>query len=310
MDAVIARRGGPVRVLLLWSLLFALAGILYARDAVAGQAVDGVEARDAALWVNHREVMKFSVALLDAERARRAASALQRVLLREGPGRVEAWGQGDNAGLKVDGDTVFYVLPGDAASTDSTPVDLAGQVQARLQRGGGELRERRDAGRVGAGLAWTAAASVLAAVALNRLFWVRCRTGAALTRALHRRRAARPSGDLFAGYADSAHALVALVGKGICWGVVLLLADLRSAAIRLYAALGGACARVVSRSDRAVRAGDCLGRARPDRRTAHLRAGACRLESSVGSARTCRAGWTATRVARYRYGRGHPTSGQ
>lgn len=195
----------------------------------APEGTKGVEAQAGSVQVNRRTVVTFGSDLLDAgpdERARRAAAALGRVLARDGPGTVTVWHGSETAGLKVDGELVFYLVAGDFVSSGQRELDDAADgVRARLQQAVLEVRERSDGQRIGIGLAWSAAASVVALLLLNSLFWLRGKLLQRLAARFRRWQQARPAGDPLAGYADHARAFVDLATRVLSWGGVALLVD-------------------------------------------------------------------------------------
>ncbi|MBL8468722.1 mechanosensitive ion channel family protein [Methyloversatilis discipulorum] len=205
------------------------AGAPSATPSFVAADVAGVEARGRSVIVNRREVVTFAVPLLDAspeDRARRAAAALGQVLAYEGPGTVTVWNGSETAGLKVDDELVFYLVAGDVESTRQRELEVAADmVRMRLQQAVLEVRERSDARRIGIGLAWSAAASAIALLLLNRLFWLRRKLMSKMESHFGRWQQARPAGDLLAGYAEHARTAANLAMRVLTWGGVALLID-------------------------------------------------------------------------------------
>ncbi len=188
-----------------------------------------VKAKDNTLFVNHRAIFTFRATLLDdtaAVRSRLAADALERVLNEEGPGSVTLWTGAGMVGLKVDGELVFYMVAGDLAPASGVSIEVAAEkVRQRLQRAVLEVREKGDASRIGQGLAYAAAASVVAFLLLERLFWLRRKIVSRLDARLKGWQRDRPAGDLLGSYSGHARGVVQGVTRALTWIGVAVVID-------------------------------------------------------------------------------------
>ena len=129
-----------------------------------------IQAADAAppnsIVLNHRTIVTFRATLLGRSPTERAAAgsvALQLVLDQGGPGEVTVWLEGGTAGLRVDGHIVFYLVPGDLEGGRTSKLAAAAEaVRAELQVAVAEVQELTDLRRIGKGLAYAAAATLVA----------------------------------------------------------------------------------------------------------------------------------------------------
>lgn len=154
------------------------------------------------LVIGHRTIHVFRAPaglFTPAERAESARQRIERALARRGEGWTSIRPiDAHSLQVELDGQPLFLVLPGDAATTSGeTPEELANQASRTLQKVWAESRERRNAKTRVDALLKLALASVLlvagVALTLKLADWIRARVVSRLRRWMQAR-AATPVG--------------------------------------------------------------------------------------------------------------------
>jgi len=130
------------------------------------------------------------------DRARRAEEVIGDVLDRGGPGTVSVQGQPQGKAMMIDGSFVFLLTPGDAdAVGGQTPEAQVASAQQALEQAIAATRESRDRGRLMWATVHAVTATVIFAVLVWGLMWLRRKLVVHTTRLL----AAKTAGVKLAG---------------------------------------------------------------------------------------------------------------
>lgn len=205
-------------------------GAAPAAAAASGPAAAAPDA-PAVVELHHRQIVTLRARLLGdtpAERAELARQAIEAVAAQAGPGRVTHDAAGDAVRFQVDGQTVFFLLPGDVGGARPGVLLEAAtrQVAHRLQAAVAEAREMRDPRQLALGAASAAAATVLAVGLAWGLFRIRRRLVQRLDAALQRWHQRHPAASLVGAYGRHAHGGVRWLAAALAWVGALLVAEL------------------------------------------------------------------------------------
>jgi small-conductance mechanosensitive channel len=212
------------------ALLAAAAPALCAPPSSGAPVSTNAAAPAATIVLNQRPIVTLHATLLGRSPEDRVAlgrAALQAALAGDGPGEVTVWLENSTAGLRVDGRIVFYLVPGDLESEPAPELAAAAEaVRTRLQRAALEVKETRDLHRISQGLAYSAAATLLAFALIWGTFALRRRVAMRLEPLLANWQSAHANADLVATYAHYARSSALTLTRFFAWALVLLLLDL------------------------------------------------------------------------------------
>ncbi len=197
-------------------------------QAPASTASIGPPASD--LRLNNRKIVTFRASLLGdspAERSELARVALGTALAKGGVGVVRRVPLGDSVRLELDGQALFFLLPGDLGGPrPASLLEAASQdVAQRLQQAVDESRELTDPRSWAKGAAYSAAASLLAYVVIRLLMGVRRRLTLRVHALLREQRNEGQLGTLVADYMNHARTATRMAANAVNWALVLLVLD-------------------------------------------------------------------------------------
>lgn len=182
------------------------------------------------LSLNQRRIVTFRASLMGdtpTERTELARQALAQALQAGGPGRVTHHLQDGSVRLEVDGQAVFFLLPGDLGGP--RPASLlepaAREVNRRLQTAVDEDREATDPRSLARGALYAALASGLAFALLRLLLALRRRLTLRLQKALRKGSANGTVGLLMQDYMAHARTATQWLAGALTLAAVLLLLD-------------------------------------------------------------------------------------
>ncbi|MDD0815268.1 mechanosensitive ion channel family protein [Curvibacter sp. HBC28] len=182
------------------------------------------------LSLNQRRIVTFRASLLGdtpTERTELARQALAQALQAGGPGRVTHHLQDGSVRLEVDGQAVFFLLPGDLGGP--RPASLlepaAREVSRRLQTAVDEDREATDPRSLARGALYTALASGLAFALLRLLLALRRRLTLRMQKALKRGSTNGTVGLLVQDYMAHARTATQWLAGALTLAAILLLLD-------------------------------------------------------------------------------------
>lgn len=190
----------------------------------------GQEVEPIVLRLHNRKIVTFRAALLGdspAERAELARLALSAALKSGGPGVVRRVHLGESVRLELDGQPLFFLLPGDLdGPRPASLLEAASQdVAQRLQQAVDESRELTDPRSWAKGAAYSAAASLLAYVVIRLLMGVRRRLTLRVHALLREQRNEGQLGTLVADYMNHARTATRMAANAVNWALVLLVLD-------------------------------------------------------------------------------------
>lgn len=193
-------------------------------------AVTSVDGPHTEFRLNNRKIVTFRSALLGdspGDRAELARLALAQALKKPGPWVVSRVPVGESVRLELDGQALFFLLPGDLGGPrPATMLDAAAQdVAQRLQLAVAESRELTDPRSWAKGAAYSAAASVLAYLVIRLLMGVRRRLTLRMHALLRKQRSAGQLGTLVADYINHARTATRMTTNAVNWALVLLVLD-------------------------------------------------------------------------------------
>ncbi len=211
----------------LCALLALFAGLMAPLAAPAQTAREAARAPAPAaqVFLHHRSVVTLRAELLGAwpeERAELARQAMTEALAAGGPGTVTRTDTGDAVRFDIDGRPVFFLTADDLGGHGQTGALAAAAhpVQQRLEQAVAEHHEMRDLRRIGLGLAWTLAATLVAWGLLWALMkghrWLQAR----LLGAMHEHK------GLLGPYLGQVRSGLRGISTALVWGLGLLLAEL------------------------------------------------------------------------------------
>ncbi len=192
-------------------------------------AVASDEAQRTVLF-NQRKVVMFRATLLGdspVDRAELAREALKAALVKPGPGLVTRTMLGESVKFEVDGQVVFFLVADDLLRSRSPGLleAVSQEVLQKLQLAVNETKESSDPKKLAIGLAYSAAATVLAFVLMRLIFWLRRKVGLRI-KAVLQADAKRPdSRSWMRTYGDHLRMASRFFSTALTWGLVLLLAD-------------------------------------------------------------------------------------
>lgn len=225
--------------------LFALAG-LWCGVALAQEMADwtprspevestaSVPAATAELRLNHRHIVTLRATLLGdtpADRVRLAHIALATALQAGGAGLVTQTALSNAVRFELDGNTLFYLVPGDIARPrpESLLAAAAQDVEQQLRTAVAEFREANDPKQWARGAGTAVVATALMLVLVRMFFWARRRVLARLDAALLSKgkpeSAATPSAQILVTYVEQAGSALRAVLTGITWLLIALILD-------------------------------------------------------------------------------------
>jgi small-conductance mechanosensitive channel len=228
-------------LLALLAVMCALTAAPSARaQAVPGAAVGtdgGPTAAVAQAFLHNRAVVVFRSDQLGGSPAGRAALAQQAMtdaLAAGGPGEVTRKDLADAVRFEIDGRPVFYITRADLAAPgeEGALSAAAHQVRLRLQLAVAEHGEMRDLRKVGVGVAYSLAATVVAWGLLWLLLRGRRWAGTKLLGAVpqlqqpHQQPHPRPHQGALAPYLQHARSGLRWISTALAWALGLLLAEL------------------------------------------------------------------------------------
>lgn len=208
----------PLHYVLLQSLLASAlwSGILLGGLLVPTMAVAVENDGAVPLVIGHRTIHVFRASLgmfSPAERAESARKRVEQVLERTGEGWTSVKPGPQGIAVELDGEPLFFVLPGDAQTlAGETPEDLANQASRVLQKAWQEARERRDPRASVAALGKLAIATVLLVAALTAIVKLSFKLRTGMVHSFANRLRARPESSLLDRFA---HVLPALLARGL-----------------------------------------------------------------------------------------------
>lgn len=196
--------------------------------APASTAAMGLPGSD--LRLNNRKIVTFRTSLLGdspTERSELARVALGNALAKGGPGVVRSVSLGDSVRLELDGQALFFLLPGDlGGARPASLLEAASQdVASRLQLAVNEFRELTDPRSWAKGVAYSAAASLLAYLVVRLLMSVRRRLTLRMHELLREKRTEGQLGTLMDDYLNHARAATRMAANAVNWALVLLVVD-------------------------------------------------------------------------------------
>lgn len=211
----------------LCALLALFAGLMapLAAPAQTAREADRAPAPAAQVFLHHRSVVTLRAELLGAwpeERAELARQAMTEALAAGGPGTVTRTDTGDAVRFDIDGRPVFFLTADDLGGHGQTGALAAAAhpVQQRLEQAVAEHHEMRDLRRIGLGLAWTLAATLVAWGLLWALMkghrWLQARLLGAM----------REHKGLLGPYLGQVRSGLRGISTALVWGLGLLLAEL------------------------------------------------------------------------------------
>ncbi len=224
----------------LWAMVLCLSGAqgLHAQSAHTppgpAAVASGAAASDTAastVVLNNRKIITFRADLLGdtpAERAALAQLALTQALQTKGPGKVARAMLDEAARIELDGQTLFFVLPGDLGGPrPASLLDAASQdVVRRLQTAVDETRERTDPTRWAVGIAYALAATLFAWLGLKLLWRGKRRLTQRMQDMLQQTSEARLTGSWLVDYTRYARASLARMVAALSWLAALVLLEL------------------------------------------------------------------------------------
>ena len=209
------------------------AALAAAPDAGGRQPTAAAAVSANTLYLNRRPIVSFHATLLGrspVERAEQGLAALQNALHKSGRGDVTVWLDADTAGLRVDGQIVFYLLPGDGDASPATPplavAAAADAVRNRLQQAVREVREMTDPRRIAIALAYAVGATAVAYLLMRAAFALRRQAVAQLGARLAGWERKHHSATLVKTYAQHARSAARSVASAVTWALLLLLLEL------------------------------------------------------------------------------------
>jgi len=176
--------------------------------------------------LNQREIVTFRATQLGdtpAQRADVALRAIAQAAASERPARVTRSTVGEAIRFEIDGETAFFLVADDLsvprpqAQLEAAAADVQRKLQSALQ----EAREADDPKHLATAAALSAAATVVAFLLVQGLFFVRRQIGARL-RQWH---AAGQTRSAAAAYSEYAGMVLRFAGTAVTWGLVLLVVD-------------------------------------------------------------------------------------
>jgi small-conductance mechanosensitive channel len=234
---VLLRRVGSA-VALACGLVLSAAATAYAQplewqpsaEAPAPASTTSMSPPPSDLRLNNRKIVTFRASLLGdspAERSELAQVALGTALAKGGAGVVRRVPLGDSVRLELDGQALFFLLPGDLGGPrPASLLEAASQdVAQRLQLAVDEARELTDPRSWAKGAAYSAAASVLAYLVVRLLMSVRRRLTLRMHELLREQRTEGQLGTLVADYMNHARTATRMAANAINWALVLLVLD-------------------------------------------------------------------------------------
>lgn len=182
------------------------------------------------LQLNNRKIVTFRASLegeSPSDRAELARLALAQALKAEGPGVVGRVAVGDAVRLDLDGQPLFFLLPGDLGG--ARPANLLGvaaqDVAQRLQTAVNETRELTNPRHLAQGAALSVLASVLALLVVRAVLGVRRKLALRLATLLRDKSERSTLGTLVADYANHARSATRMAMTALTWALVLLVVD-------------------------------------------------------------------------------------
>lgn len=182
------------------------------------------------LVLNNRKIITFRTDLLGdspADRAELAQLAIAHALQAHGPGVVTRVPLGEAVRLELDGQPLFFMLPGDLGGPrPASLLDAASQdVAQRLQTAVNETRERTDPRQWAKGAAYALLASLVVYLLMRLLLTVRHRMAVRVHNMLRNQGAQRQLGTWVEGYANHARNATRVATLTITWALILLVVD-------------------------------------------------------------------------------------
>ncbi len=233
------QRGGlAIRRLLglswwLCALLWVWAGPVQAQPldlAVAPVATAAQQVHAVPLILNNRKIVTFRADLLGdtpADRAELARLAVSNAMETNGPGVVTRVLLGDAVRLELDGQPVFFVVPGDLGGPRPAGLlEAASQdVAQRLQTAVNEASERTNPKKWAEGAAYSLLATLLAYALMRLLLTIRHRTTVRMHNLLREQGKQSQLGTWLVDYANHARTATRAATAAITWALILLLLD-------------------------------------------------------------------------------------
>lgn len=231
-----ARTGSTAWAWTVAALLWALAGATLAQPtdmpvapvtAVAGatQPTHG-----ASLVLNNRKIVTFRADLLGdspADRAELARLAIAQAMEAKGPGVATRVMLGESVRLELDGQPLFFLLPGDLGGPRPAGLlEAASQdVVKRLQTAVNEVHERTDTKKWAVGIAYSLLATLVAWLLVRLLLTFRQRMATRVHRLLHEQGKQSQIGIWLVDYANHARTATRTATTAVTWAFILLVLD-------------------------------------------------------------------------------------
>ena len=182
------------------------------------------------LILNNRKIVTFRADLLGdtpTDRAELAQLAISNAMAAKGPWIVTRVPLGDAVRLELDGQPLFFVLPGDLGGPRPAGLlDAASQdVEQRLQTVVNEARERTDPKKWAEGAAYFLLATLVAYALMRLLLTIRRRTTVRMHNMLREQGKQSQLGTWLVDYVNHARTATRAATAAITWALLLLLAD-------------------------------------------------------------------------------------
>ena len=214
-------------------LLLVGSGVLHAQSIDLPAVPVGANAQTsnaASLVLNNRKIVTFRTDLLGdspADRAALATLAVTTAMEAKGPGVVNRVPLGDSVRIELDGQPLFFLLPGDlggprpASLLEAASQDVAGRLQTAVN----EARERTDPKKWAIGIAYSLMATLVAWLLIRFLLMFRQRMAVRMHRMLHDQGKQTQLGTWLVDYANHARAATRAGTTAVTWALVLLVLD-------------------------------------------------------------------------------------
>ncbi|MBY0464707.1 MAG: mechanosensitive ion channel family protein [Burkholderiales bacterium] len=182
------------------------------------------------LMLNNRKIVTFRTDLLGdapADRAELARLAVSNAMEAKGPGVVTRVTLGDSVRIELDGQPLFFVLPGDLGGPRPAGLlDAASQeVVQRLQTAVNEAHERTDPKKWAIGAAYSLLATLVAWVLMRMLLSVRRRATLRVHTLLREQGQHSQLGTWLVDYVNHARTATRAATAAVTWALILLLVD-------------------------------------------------------------------------------------